>query len=292
MRLFHFCHTYISQTETFLYRCVEKSKEEANVSVFAFSLSNVAQFYPDGMGGLEVVNLQPFHGWPDSLANVMRDALQLARGLSWQRRLGLAIQREKPDLVHCHFGQMGVKFMAFLQERKLNVNYIVSFYGADASVAPTKDSQYAEALPQLWSSASGFLVEGPALGKKLATLGAPREKIHIFPLIIPVKEYRVKTDLADLKQGIRFLLIGRFVEKKGFQNFFECLGKVIHQLPPFKVTVVGDGDLKPNYVKTIRRFGYEDRVDFLGFRPHAECLALIAEHDILVQASVTAANGD
>src|SRR4051794_6277653 len=83
MRLFHFCHTYINQTETFLFRSVEKSKEEAKVSVFAFNQSNIQQFYPNGTGNLEVVNLRPFNGWPGSLAEVLRDPRQLASSLTW-----------------------------------------------------------------------------------------------------------------------------------------------------------------------------------------------------------------
>src|ERR1044071_2693379 len=292
MRLFHFCHTYISQTETFLFRSVEKSRESADVWVFTFHLSNLNQFSPDGNRGLQIVNLHPFRQLPRSVAEALHDARQLASGISWRRRLESSLKSKKPDLIHCHFGQMGVRFMEFLQGRNLTVKYVVSFYGADASVAPVKDSQYARALPELWSSASGFLVEGPALGRKLAALGAPPEKIHVWPLIIPVKEYRTKPQLADLKQGIRFLLIGRFVEKKGFNNFFQSLGQVKTRLPPFSVTVIGDGDLKPDYLKTIRNYGYEDRVHFLGFRPHTECLALMLDHDVLVQASITAANGD
>lgn len=290
MRLFHFCHTYITQTETFLFRFVERSRTDADVSVFALNLANLTQFYPQGTGSLRIVQLCPPR--PRSIATALRYLWQKVAGSHWQRHLEAALRAEPPDLVHCHFGQMGVKFMRLLQETGLTAKYVVSFYGADASVAVLKDPDYARHLPRLWSSACGFLVEGPTLGKKLTELGAPPEKIQISPLIVPLKDFPVKKDLPELKNQLRFLLVGRFIEKKGFHIFFDCLGKAKDRLPPFTVTVIGDGDLKTDYLRTIRSYGYEERVRFLGFRPHTECLALMAQNDILVQPSVTARNGD
>lgn len=292
MRIFHFCHCYLAQTETFIHRLVEKSRQSAEVTVFTFNTSNLNQFYPNGTGSLRVVKLPHYKWHRSSPRGLLRYAHQLATGIYWQKIMRAAIAREKPDLVHCHFGTMGTTFMDFVSRQRFEVKYVVSFYGCDASVDVMNNAAYVKALGNLWQSASGFLVEGPALGKKLIALGAPAKKVQLCPLIVPLQDYPVKGQYPNLNNQIRFLLIGRFVEKKGFHIFLECLGKVKRQLPDFTVSIVGDGPLKAEYLEIIKKYQYEDSVRFLGLRPHAECISLMVGHDLLVQPSLTARDGD
>jgi colanic acid/amylovoran biosynthesis glycosyltransferase len=94
------------------------------------------------------------------------------------------------------------------------------------------------------------------------------------------------------------LIASSFREKKGIPIAIEALASIRH-LAPIEVTLVGDASAyrpeqneKARILETIARVGMADVVRPLGFVSHAELLRLSLDHDLLVAASLTAADGD
>jgi glycosyltransferase involved in cell wall biosynthesis len=58
------------------------------------------------------------------------------------------------------------------------------------------------------------------------------------------------------------------------------------------LVIVGDGPLRKKLVRKVSSYGLQDRVIFLGVRPHQEVLDLMQKAIVLVQPSVTARTGD
>ena len=107
------------------------------------------------------------------------------------------------------------------------------------------------------------------------------------------RKYPVKNERPpDDKTPIRFLLIGRFVEKKGFHLFLEAIGRIKDELPAFKIILIGSGPLEETYRSIIERYKLEALVSFEGMKKLSECMQYMLECDVLVQSSVTASNGD
>lgn len=291
MRIIHFVENYIQVTETFIYNYICKSAQTAEVAVVTFGKMNEAQFPPPAGVRIHVLEKDPAFRRKD-LTRLHWLLLRRLFGVRiWYSDLKRFIRDFQPDLVHCHFGTTGVFFTDFCRHEKIKIPFVTNFYGYDASELPQRDKVYAAGLTRLWEDSALLLAEGPAMGLRLEKLGAPRTKIALSPIIVDGRKYPTKAPAR--KQGpVRFLLIGRFVEKKGFHLFLEALGRVKNELPDFQVIMIGSGPLQADYQSIITRYDIADKVSFEGYKKLSECMDYMLDADVLVQPSVTAANGD
>jgi colanic acid/amylovoran biosynthesis glycosyltransferase len=291
MRIIHFVENYLQVTETFIYNYICKSAESAEVAVVTFDKMNEGQFPLPAGARIHVLKKDPAFARKD-LTRLHWLLLRRFFGTRiWYGDLKCFIRDFQPDLVHCHFGVTGVYFTDFCRHEKMKVPFVTNFYGYDASELPQRDKVYAAGLTRLWEDSALLMAEGPAMGRRLEALGAPRAKIALSPIIVDGRKYPTR-HLARKQGPVRFLLIGRFVEKKGFHLFLEALGRVKHELPDFQVIMIGSGPMQADYQSIITRYDITNRVSFEGFRKLSECMDYMLDADVLVQPSVTAANGD
>ncbi len=288
MKVLHFVRTYPSLSETFVQRFVEKTLNAGEAMVAALQVT------PENpKSGKEQISDLGHYFSRRSIKGISKFLRQCLTGIpNWQRNLHLVIKDNKPDVVHCHFGPAGLKFLKFQQQMNLDIPFVTTFYGFDASSLPKSDPLYRQGLQTLWKKGKFFLAEGPCMAGKLIELGAPDAKVKINPLLIPITEYKLKKHFRSITAPIRFLLIGRFTEKKGFHLFFEALGKIQDKVPGFTVTVIGFGEMEGIYKNIIHNYGYSEKVNFCGGQPHNEVIKQLQCHDFFVHPSLTAKNGD
>ena len=91
---------------------------------------------------------------------------------------------------------------------------------------------------------------------------------------------------------IRFLCVGRFIEKKGHEFLLQAFRYVATGARDAKLTFAGDGQLKPAIVKLCSDLGLDDNVEFLGAVSSEEIITQMLRADIFVLPSVTSAEGD
>jgi len=293
MRIIHFVENYLQVTETFIYNYICKSAESAEVAIVTFDKMNEEQFPLPARVRIHVLPKDPAFARKD-ITRLHWLPLRRFFGVRiWYGDLKHIIRDFQPDVVHCHFGTTGVLFTDFCRHEKIRIPFVTNFYGYDASELPQRDKVYAAGLTRLWEDTALALAEGPAMGLRLEKLGAPRAKIALSPIIVDGRKYPTRQQPPAGKQGpVRFLLIGRFVEKKGFHLFLEALGRVKKELPDFRVIMIGSGPMQADYQTILDRYGFADKVSFEGFKKLSECMDYMLEADVLVQSSVTAANGD
>nr|WKN35824.1 glycosyltransferase [Tunicatimonas sp. TK19036] len=287
MRVLHFAPKYPELTQTFVKNFVDKSTDFAEAAVATFRNPDT----PD-MGDNYPVYALPRHHHRKSVTGFMKYALHTAsRKVLWDKPLDKVMEQFQPDVVHCHFGHIGVFFHQYLVRTQKSVPFVTSFYGVDASSRPLRCPQYYQDLQLLWRASDRYLVEGPALGEKLAKLNALPERISVNPLLLSTEAYpnRLPVRSADT---IKFLLVGRFVEKKGFHHFLEAMGRIQDQMPAFSISIIGGGEMEERYREIITRFGMKQKVHFLGWQPHQAVMQHLKEHDFFVHPSVTAQDGD
>jgi colanic acid/amylovoran biosynthesis glycosyltransferase len=86
--------------------------------------------------------------------------------------------------------------------------------------------------------------------------------------------------------------VGRLVEKKGIGYVLEAVHRLREAGVEAAYEVVGDGPLRPGLEADCRRLGLEDRVRFLGWQNQQQVAEALERAQVLVAASVTAANAD
>jgi colanic acid/amylovoran biosynthesis glycosyltransferase len=199
-------------------------------------------------------------------------------------------------MIHAHFGTRGFESLDLMQS--LDIPLVTSFYGYDAWMLPQTDPIWRSRYERLFATGSIFLVEGSVLSKRLIDLGCPQNKIQI---------QRMGVDLAALpfsptaiSSQLQIVMVGRFVEKKGFADGLNACLAARSSGVDLKVTVIGDHGLndkagcqiKDSLLTLASEPGLSGRVAFTGFLPIAKTREMIRQHQILLCPSKHAANGD
>lgn len=208
----------------------------------------------------------------------------------------LQAKKANANLIHAHFGPMG--FLSIGIAQKLDIPLVTTFYGYDASELPNKHSSWRKKYKKLFKKGDCFLVEGPAMGEKLKRLGCPPEKVIVQRLGIELDDNETPKSFHP-NEELRILMVGRFVEKKGFIYGLQAFQKFLQQGGKGTLTIVGDSN-DTQSSKQIKRQMYDfvdeqnlnDVVHFKGLIPLRQLKNEYREHNVLLAPSVKAVDGD
>jgi colanic acid/amylovoran biosynthesis glycosyltransferase len=167
---------------------------------------------------------------------------------------------------------------------------LTTFYGADATEYP-RYPRWRERYRRLFAAGALFLAEGGAMAQKLVDIGCPQDKVRVWRLGVDVAgiEYAPRV----VGERVRLLICAGFKEKKGIPYALQALALALAQKPfPYALTLIGDGEDRPQIEALVDELGLRPCTSFRGMRPYAEVLAELLNHDILLQTSATAKNGD
>jgi colanic acid/amylovoran biosynthesis glycosyltransferase len=194
---------------------------------------------------------------------------------------------ERVTLVHCHFGEWGVRMLPL--QRLLHFPMIVSFYGYDATTYPRRTGVKSD-LRRLFDSASLVTVLTNHMWTLLLNLGCPAEKLRLLPQGVDLSKFRgvERPDVSELT----VLTIANFVEKKGLVYLIEAISLLRARQTPVRCRIIGDGPLRLVLENLVRELGVEDIVEMPGFAEHSDLPDHMAWANLYVQPSVTAADGD
>jgi colanic acid/amylovoran biosynthesis glycosyltransferase len=129
--------------------------------------------------------------------------------------------------------------------------------------------------------------------RRVVEQGFPEEQVVVHPVSIDVSAYAFSTRKLGADEELRLLAVGRFVEKKGFDDLLRALAIVKERAPrAVRCTIVGGGPLEPELRQLADSLGLQDVVRFPGLMAIEEIIDLFAETHVLVQPSKTAADGD
>jgi len=198
------------------------------------------------------------------------------------------LRREKVALLHAHFGYEGCRLLR--AQRQTGLPLLTMFYGADATEYP-RYRHWMQRYRKLFAVGALFLVEGGAMAERLLQLGCPVDKVQVWHLGVDVQ--RIVFQSRQLKERVRFLVCAGFKEKKGIPYALKALAKALEQrVFPYELTLIGDGEDRAQLEALVDELGLRPHSIFRGMLPYAEVLKELLKHDILLQTSVTAQNGD
>lgn len=283
----HYCKSYLPLTEGFIYS-VLTGVQRVKPHVVCQALTEYAPLFPLADGSISVLN--PNRNTPAWLADAIRSRVTPETAMEEHRasRLADLPQAGSFRLIHAHFGHVGAEVLDVSQ--KLRVPLVTNFYGSDT--APfTDDPAWPVRRKRLFAEGALFLVEGAFMRQRLIDLGAPPEKVRLQRISFRFDQLPPKAKPEEGRAPV-MLFAGRFVEKKGLRYGLEAAAEMHKQGLPFEFRIIGGGPLEQEYRDLVRAAGMEQKVKFLGLLPRARYLEELAQADIFVSPSVTAANGD
>ena len=164
--------------------------------------------------------------------------------------------------VHIHHGSLATKYRFF--KTKYKTPLFVSFRGNDATAYPKKKKNL-KRLKRLFQTADLFFPVCNHLKQKIMELGCPESKIRVLYGGLDLERFEYRTRKFDPNKGIRFLAIGRFVEKKGFVDLIHAFAEVKKYYSNIKLTLIGRGPLESEYKELIKKYNLTKNVEMVSW---------------------------
>jgi glycosyltransferase involved in cell wall biosynthesis len=227
---------------------------------------------------------------------------QRLQGLAWRRLNGAApglvalVQRQRPNLIHAHFGFDGVE--AWPIAKRLGVPLLVTLHGSDIT---THMRWFSEGRAgRRWKAYPGrliclaaqpgvsFVAISENIRQAALAAGLPRERIFVQPIGIDTQRF-VRSGLPLGQRPPTILFLGRLVEKKGAVYLLDAFEVLRRQLPAAELVIAGDGPERSALSVRAQAIG---GVRFVGAFSREQAQALLAEARVLCLPSITAESGD
>lgn len=227
---------------------------------------------------------------PGSLVKALVAALRMTRHSSRPALLHMAylaealvlahwVRAKSMDHVHAHFGTNGAE-VAMLCRILTGVPYSFTIHGPDEFDRP----EYL-GLPAKVKNAAFVCVVSSFTGSQIRRW-IPAEQWKKIKLV------RCGLDADFLDENpqrsvskSRLVTVGRLSEQKGQLVLLDALAVLKREGVPFRMTIVGDGPLRPQLERGIHDLGLEHHVELAGWQSNSEVRALICGARALVLPS-------
>ena len=289
MKVVHYCDAFSLLSETFIYDCIiELERNGVHNNVFTNKIVNPQQ------RPFSKVNLLNRRGINvlSKIANkvIVKTGIYDGRKLSFhykRKELYTKLLKEKPDLIHAHYGPQGCIVLPVAL--KLKIPLVVSFHGFDAFKLPGL-LFWKNELSKLFKSVQAITVVSKAMCQHLISLGCPPHKIYIIHVGKKLPDYPRRSREKD---GIReFISIGRLVEKKGHLDCISAFEKTLENYPNLSLTIVGSGPQLQVLEKFVNDHSLQNSVKLVGDLDHDKARQLLYNSDAFILCSKTASDGD
>jgi colanic acid/amylovoran biosynthesis glycosyltransferase len=281
MRSLHLLDSYLPRTETFIWQTLRALRRFPPLIV-ADKLENRALFpLPATASFMSLTPARPL------ASRVMARLTNTFAPVRYPGGLQ-ALAVHDVGVCHVHKGFRALVTRDFT--RALGKPLLVNFYGSDVS---QKDFLHraASGYRDLFAQARFLLVEGPAMRDRLVRLGAPEDRIRVQRIAIDPADYVFRERTWDGNRPLNLLFIGRLVDKKGLDVGLRALASGFSGVP-WRLTVIGDGPRRAELVALAKRLKIAHQVDFVGYKSLDEMRAALNTHDLLLQPSQVAPDGD
>lgn len=289
IKIVHNYEEWLPQTMTWLHGMLSPMPHDQIENIIVVErTANLNQFPMPEIHSLDNENI---------LNNFIRKSLRKTGIKTEMSLLNRIVKEKNPKILHSHTGVYG--WYNTQIARKNNLKHVVSFYGVDINWYPVQFPIWKKRYREMFHAIDSVLCEGPFMATQIEKIGCPRDKIHIQRLGINCAKFPYKERYLQKGDTIKFLLAGRFVEKKGFIYALEAFNVLNKTYPNFSATFIGDATpekrsftYKKLMLDAIKRYNLTDKISLLGFQPYDRLIKEAYTHDIFVSPSVVSEDGD
>lgn len=172
-----------------------------------------------------------------------------------------------PDIIHSHLDLANV--LGLVAKRQLGCKLVLHFHGlAIIPLNRLPSRSYQHILWNLLANLYRYCDRGISIctfqHPFLSKLGMGTDQVALIPNGISLD---VTLPSRALDANVyRFLNVGRFFPQKDHALLIRTFAEVSQRLPQVRLTLVGDGPLRPDVERQVQEMGLRDKVEFLGIR--------------------------
>jgi colanic acid/amylovoran biosynthesis glycosyltransferase len=315
MKIAFFTNAFPMMSEAFIANSAA-ALVDAGHSVDIFGIGNV------DATGLSVPEIEPLHleqsttniRWPDSRATRWRQLPETLRtlvrehGASSLIRLRPDIYRRTfmdlsaiyqaaklpaqghYDIIHCQFAPLAEHVIKHRRAGFLSGQLVVNFRGYDISELIATHGEHL--YDHIWPEADAFISNCEYFRQRAIAIGCPQDRISVVGSGLRLESFPFQPPAPEDSGTIRFLMVGRLIERKGFHialaalgRFARTSGRAVH------VDIVGDGPLRNTLQELATSCGLGEAVTLHGAQSHAAIADFIRQCDVFIAPSMTCPKG-
>lgn len=206
--------------------------------------------------------------------------------------LGWDLVMARPDIIIA--GDLGIRSLVCWMAAKLIRARFVLSSEEIASSAAGRTAAQRRLRRFLVKRADACVAWGDSAGQYLKSLGVPEDRIYSCAQAIDNDHWMRLADSLDRRterdalgmDGVVFLLVGRALKRKGFQNFLDAWARLPAETQAHsRAVIVGDGDFLPSLKTQAARAGLNN-VAFAGSQPPGQLARYYAAADVFVLPSL------
>lgn len=194
------------------------------------------------------------------------------------------------DIIHCQFGTVSFRGMAFRTVNAPSAKLITIFRGHDISYFVKEKGE--QVYNSLFKQGDYFLANCEFFKRRAISLGCPADKIRVHGSGLDYSRFPFQARQFPADGVVRIATTGRLVEKKGVEYSVRAVAQVLKQYPNLEYIIIGDGPLRSDLEHLIRSLGAEHSIKLLGQKSQTELIALLETSHLFIAPSVTAADGN
>jgi glycosyltransferase involved in cell wall biosynthesis len=211
----------------------------------------------------------------------------------WDPRFDALFRTGRYALVHAHFGPGGVYALRYAA--KFDLPFVVTFHGYDVPLLSSRERfsplylRYAILGPKVLERMTLGLCASEELLLMLRELGVPQERLRLHHIGVDTARFEFRE--REPRETAEVVMVGRFVEKKGFEYGLRAFASATRNRAA-RLTLVGGGELEGRLRRLARELGIEPRVEFAGMLDSQGVAARLARADVLLAPSVVGRAGN
>lgn len=194
------------------------------------------------------------------------------------------------DIVHCQFGTLSFRGMAFQAINSPQAKLITIFRGFDISTFVQKKGR--NVYKKIFHKGNFFLVNCEFFKKKAIDLGCPVDLVKVHFSGLDCQRFTFKHRYLTKDETIRIATTGRLVEKKGIEYSIRAVAKQAQITPNLEYKIIGDGELRIQFEKLIQALEMQNTIKLVGWKNETEIKEILDDSHIFIAPSVTAKDGN
>jgi glycosyltransferase involved in cell wall biosynthesis len=275
-KILHFSNAFSVPSETFTYDVITGLEDYPDLDNYVMCFDR------------QLVRERPFSKVIELYGGTRADLEAFApRALDKIERV---LARLDPEIVHCHFGWVGVPLVMWLAQRGRQRPVVITMHGTDVNMWPARHSFYADALKTIGEKPwVRFTTHTRTYRDKLVRLGVPEARIEVIPNSFDAKFLADARERAAYVPGdhLRVISVARMDIWKGHEYLIDGFAQFVREhYSNASLTLVGYGAEEAKLKAQVEALGIEERVRFYGRAAHHEVPVLLRNHDVYVQPSI------
>ncbi len=173
------------------------------------------------------------------------------------------------DLVHAHW-VVPAGLIGLIAGKLCGKPVIVTAHGSDILVTPKGSRAIGSMVRFVLQKADGVTSVADHLTEEIVRMGISREKIHTFPMSVPIESFGPEGRGIRMGDGPTIFCNRSLYPVYNVELLIRAAPLILKEVPEARILIAGEGPEAERLASLVRTLELEDRIYLLGAIPHTQ----------------------